>query len=72
MDCDNCYRCAKQGCEAYKEPFDDCWARQPDKTQYIKEQYEILIYNRKRGNPKGVTMAHKSLDRARASKAVIG
>jgi hypothetical protein len=63
--CKDCLRNAPGGCEAYKEPFEGCWARETDPQQYIKRMNELLRYNQYKINPRGVTMAYKSIRRAK-------
>ena len=63
--CKDCLRNAPGGCEAYKEPFEGCWAKITDPQQYIKRMNELLRYNQYKMNPKGVTMAYKSIRRVK-------
>ena len=63
--CRDCYRWTGTECEAYKEPFEGCWARETDPQQYIKRMQELLRYNQYKRNPKGVTMAYKSIRRVK-------
>ena len=63
--CEGCLRMDNEHCEAYKKPFEGCWARETDPQQYIKRMHELLRYNQLKGNPKGVTMAYKSIRRAK-------
>jgi len=59
--CRDCYRWTGTECEAYKEPFEGCWARETDPQQYIKGQKEIIKYNGSYGA--GRSMAYKSIKR---------
>jgi hypothetical protein len=63
--CKDCLRNTPGGCEAYKKPFGGCWARETDPQTYIRRMNELLRYNQYKMNPKGVTMAYKSLKRAK-------
>jgi len=63
--CDGCYRKIEYECEAYKEPFEGCWAKEMDPQQYIRSMQELLRYNQYKGNPKGATMARKSIKRVK-------
>lgn len=63
--CKDCLRNAPGGCEAYKQAFEGCWARETDPQTYIKRMNELLRYNQYKMNSKGVTMAYKSLKRAK-------
>ena len=70
MDCKGCYRQIPGGCEAYKKPFEGCWARESDPQQYIKRMTELLRYNQLKMNPRGITMAYKSIKRVKAVIAI--
>jgi hypothetical protein len=63
--CKDCLRNTPGGCEAYKKPFEGCWARETDPQTYIKRMNELLRYNQYKMNPKGVTMAYKSIRRVK-------
>lgn len=61
--CRDCYRWTGIECEAYKKPFEGCWARETDPQKYIKEQKDIIAYNK--GYQRGATMARKSIKRVK-------
>jgi hypothetical protein len=45
--CKGCYREEPGGCPVFakKDRPNPCWAYQPDREQYIKEQRELMEYN---------------------------
>lgn len=65
MGCEGCYRCIDYCCEAFTEPFENCWAKETDIWEYVMEQEDIIRYNKYKGNPKGAEMAQKSLRRVK-------
>lgn len=66
--CDGCLRLNRSDCEALKEPIENCWAKESNKEKYLKGQKEILEYNLKYGNEKGMQMARKSIRRIEGAR----
>lgn len=65
--CDNCLRCDGYNCEAFKQAFEGCFAKETDKNKYIKEQYDIIKYNSDRCSAKGVAAAKASIRRVKVA-----
>jgi hypothetical protein len=61
--CEGCLRMDNEHCEAFKEPYENCFAKTTDKEQYIKGQKEIIKYNGSYGA--GRSMAYKSIKRVK-------
>lgn len=63
--CEGCLRDAYGNCEAFKEHWENCFARETNLRKYIKEQNEIIRYNIAKGNTKGLPAPRRSLKRVR-------
>lgn len=63
--CNGCYRNDNKKCEAFEKPFENCWAKETNKDKYIKDQEDIIIYNK--GYQKGSTIAYRSLRRVKGA-----
>jgi hypothetical protein len=63
--CKDCLRWTGRECEALAATIYNCWAKETDPQKYIKGMNELLRYNKAKGNPKGVTMAYKSIRRVK-------
>jgi hypothetical protein len=60
--CKGCYRNDNGHCEAFTEPWEGCFAKITDKEKYIKEQKDIINYN-KGQNTSGAAIAWRSIRR---------
>jgi hypothetical protein len=63
--CKDCLRWTGRECEAFIKTIHNCWARETDPQTYIRRMNELLRYNQYKMNPKGVTMAYKSIRRVK-------
>jgi hypothetical protein len=61
--CNGCLRDDKGRCEAFGKPYENCFAKITDKENYIKQQEEIIKYNKSHGNSANSTAAFRSIKR---------
>jgi hypothetical protein len=63
--CKGCWRLDGHECEAFKEPYENCFAKELDRNRYLNAQLALLRYNKERHNNTGTAACTRSVSRAR-------
>jgi hypothetical protein len=65
--CKGCYRDANGECEAFRAPWEGCFAKETNRDKYIRDQKKLLRYNLMVRNKRGIEACRESLQRVQGA-----